>query len=41
VLIGGAKQKAQKALREHMRDRLDPATMEGTAALSWRPWRLA
>ena len=30
-----------KALREHMRDRLDSATHEGTAALSWRPWRLA
>ena len=28
ALIGGAKQKAQKALREHMRDRLDSATQE-------------
>ena len=29
-----------KALREHMRDRLDPRPRR-TAALSWRPWRLA
>ena len=29
-----------KALREHMRDRLDSATRR-TAAPFWRPWRLA